>query len=198
MVRYSWCRFFSLVSSAVIICFANLAGNAYADRSAVAVGQKAFVFHAKTVGNKTINFPDDYKGKIVLLNFWATWCPSCRGEAPRVLAIYNKYHDQGFEVLSVSLDRPKASSALLKFVKDNNITWPQIYEGDEGDSAIAAQYGVSAIPCPILVDGDTGKIIATDWGALGSRLTKALETSLASKAKKVNVAEVSAKKVQGP
>jgi peroxiredoxin len=198
MVSRLRCRFFSLASFAVIICFATLAGNAFADRSNIAVGQKAIAFHAKTISNKTINFPGDYKGKIVLLNFWATWCPSCRAEMPRVLAAYNKFHDQGFEVVSVSLEKSESTSAVLKFVKDNNITWPQIYDGGYLDSVLAAQYGVNAIPCPVLVDGDTGVIIATDSGALGSHLTKAVETALAAKAQKISVAEKRTSKVQGP
>ena len=64
------------------------------------------------------------------------------------------------------------------------MTWPQIYDGQASKTPVAVQYGVHAIPCPVLVDGDTGIIIATDTGALGIRLTKALESALAAKAKK--------------
>jgi peroxiredoxin len=169
---------------AVLMGLTVMAGDPYAARSAVAAGQKAPAFHAKTVDGKTVNFPDDYKGKVVLLDFWATWCPPCRRELPRVVAAYNKYHDKGFEIVSVSLDQPRHDPALMQFVKDNNMTWPQIYDGGYWKAAIAVQYGVQAIPCPVLVDGDTGKIIATDTGALGPSLEKALETALAGKARK--------------
>ena len=145
---------------------------------------RALSFHAKTVDGKMINFPDDYKGKVVLLDFWATWCGPCRAELPKVVAAYNQYHDKGFEVLSVSLDRSKQGPALLQFVKDNSMTWPQIYDGQYWKAAVAVQYGVHAIPCPVLVDGDTGTIIAADTGALGHKLTKALQSALDAKAKK--------------
>ena len=157
---------------------------AAAPRSAVSAGQKAPSFQAKTVDGKTINFPEDYKGKVVLLDFWATWCGPCRAELPKVVAAYNQYHDKGFEVLSVSLDRPKHGPALLQFVKDNGMTWPQIYDGQYSKAAVAMQYGVHGIPCPVLVDGDTGTIIATDTGALGNKLTRALKPALDAKAKK--------------
>jgi len=167
-----------------LMCFNVVAGDPYASRSAVSAGQKAFAFHVKTVDGKMINFPDDYKGKVVLLDFWATWCPPCRAELPKVVAAYNQYHDKGFEIVSVSLDLPRQGPALLQFIRDNNMTWPQIYDGQYWKAAIAVQYGVHAIPCPVLVDGDTGVIIATDTDALGHKLTKVLDAALAAKGKK--------------
>lgn len=154
-------------------------------RSSVSPGQKAPAFRATTTDGKTINFPGDYKGKVVLLDFWATWCGPCRSEIRKVVAAYNKLHDKGFEILSVSLDRPKKGPELLQFTKDNNMAWPQIYDGQYWKAAVALQYGVRAIPCPVLVDGDTGTIIATDGGALGLRLGKAAETRLTARTKAV-------------
>jgi thiol-disulfide isomerase/thioredoxin len=169
----------------VALCFAVAApGDPYANRSAISSGQKALAFHAKTVDGKPVNFPYDYKGKVVLLDFWATWCPPCRAELPRLAAAYNQYHDKGFEVLGVSLDQPMKGPALLQFIKDNNIAWPQIYDGRYWEAAVAVQYGVHAIPCPVLVDGDTGMILATDTDALGHELARAVESALAAKAKK--------------
>ncbi len=84
----------------------------------------------------------------------------------------------------MSLDQPRKGPALLQFVKDNNMTWPQIYDGGYWKAAISVQYVVHAIPCPVLVDGDTEKIIATDTEALGRKLTMALESALATKTKK--------------
>ena len=119
------------------------------------------------------------------MDFWATWCPPCRAEIPKVVATYNKLHDKGFEVLSVSLDRPKKGPEVLQFAKDNNMAWPHIYDGQYWKAAIALQYGVRAIPCPVLVDGDTGTIIATEGSALGSRLGRAAEARLAARTKAI-------------
>src|SRR5256885_12381121 len=155
----------SVIANA-LMCVGSAASDAAAARSSVSAGQKAPVFRATTVDGKAVNFPGDYKGKVVLLDFWATWCPPCRAEVPKIVATYNKYHEKGFEVLSVSLDHPKKGPEVLQFTKDNNMAWPQIYDGQYWKAAVAAQYGVRAIPCPVLVDGDTGIIIATDTGAL--------------------------------
>src|SRR5438045_9659203 len=110
-------------TATAIIALTCAASAPHAPRSAVSAGQKAPSFQAKTVDGKTINFPDDYKGKVVLLDFWATWCGPCRAELPKVVAAYNQYHDKGFEVVSISLDRPKQGPALLQFVKVNGMTW---------------------------------------------------------------------------
>jgi len=170
------------IAATALLCIAT----ARADdiRSAVSAGQKAPAFQTQTVNGKTVNFPGDYKGKVVLLDFWATWCGPCRRELPNVVATYQQYHAKGFEILSVSLDRRQQGPALLKFVHDHNMTWPQIYDGQYWKAAVAVQYGVQAIPCPVLVDGDTGVIIAQGVGAIGQRLPQLVSTSLAAKARK--------------
>jgi len=167
----------------VFTAFVSFAGDGSAPRSAISAGQQAPNFHATTVDGKAVNFPNDYKGKVVLLDFWATWCPPCRTELPNVVATYNKYHDKGFEILSVSMDKPQQGPALVQFFQANNMTWPQIYDGRHGKTPIALQYGIHAIPCPVLVDGDTGMIIATDRDALGHRLEKAIYDALKAKKK---------------
>jgi thiol-disulfide isomerase/thioredoxin len=113
------------------------------------------------------------KGKIVLVDFWATWCPPCRDEIPRVLAAYEKYHAKGFEVLAVSLDQNEAD--LRKFVEEKKLPWPQIYEGAD---AIAEKFGIESIPSTYLLGAD-GKIIAV--GLRGEALAKKLEELFAGK-----------------
>ena len=153
-------------------------------RSAVSAGQKAPAFQARTLDGKTVSFPADYQGKVVLLDFWATWCGPCKREIPNVVATYQKYHAKGFEILSVSLDQQRQGPALLQFVQDHKMTWPQIYDGGYWKAAVAVQYGVKGIPCPILVDGDTGVIIAQGDDVVGPKLSEQVKTSLAAKAKK--------------
>jgi thiol-disulfide isomerase/thioredoxin len=153
-------------------------------RCAVTAGEKAPAFQARTVDGKTINFPDDYKGKVVLLDFWATWCGPCRRELPNVTAAYQKYHTNGFEIVSVSMDAPRQGPALLQFFKEHGMTWPQIYDGTSGKTLAAVKYGVQGIPCPVLVDGDTGIVLAVGADAIGHRLTRVLEPALAAKNKK--------------
>jgi peroxiredoxin len=172
-----------IFTASILSCPAATSSNAYAPRSAVSAGQRAPMFRATTVEGKSINFPADYRGKVVLLDFWATWCPPCRDSIPRVVAAYNQLHEQGFEILGVSLDHPKKGPELLQFTKDNNMPWAEIYDGQSWKGPIVSQYGVHAIPCPVLVDGDTGIIIATDVGAFGTRLTRAVQTRLAARAK---------------
>src|ERR1039457_6150567 len=175
--------FFLLAVAIVALLFVDFA-NADGGRSIYAAGQKAPAFQAKTVEGKPVNFPDDYKGKVVLLDFWATWCGPCRAELPKVVSAYDQYHSKGFEVLGISLDQPRQGPSLIKFTKDNNMPWPQVYDGRYWKAAIAVQYGVHSIPCPILVDGDTGMILADGTNALGHKLTRALDKALATKARK--------------
>jgi len=102
----------------------------------------------------------DYRGKVVLIDFWASWCGPCRRENPNVVNVYNKYKDKGFEVFSVSLDR--TMDAWVKAIEQDNLTW----EGHVSDlkfwqSEAAKAYGVSSIPFTVLID-EEGKIIGTN------------------------------------
>jgi peroxiredoxin len=99
------------------------------------------------------------KGKVVLIDFWATWCPPCVREIPNVIAAYKKYHSKGFDILGVSLDQDKA--ALAGFIKKNDMTWPQYFDGQGFDNALAAKYGIQSIPSTYLID-QKGNIIATN------------------------------------
>ena len=113
----------------------------------------------------------DLRGKVVLIDFWASWCGPCRRENPHVRAMYEKYHDKGFEVFSVSLD--KDANAWKGAIAKDNLTWPNHVSDLKGwGSAAAKLYGVSSIPSTFLVDKD-GRIIAK--GLRGEQLTAVLE-----------------------
>jgi peroxiredoxin len=154
-----------------------------ADAPSLAIGQKAPSFEAKSTDGKPINFPESYKGKVVLLDFWATWCGPCRAEMPNVVAAYEKYHDKGLEVLGISLDRANDREKLAKFTRDNKMPWPQICDGKFWKAELAEKYGIESIPRPILVDGDTGNIIAEGEKARGANLERAIEKALEGKKK---------------
>ena len=113
----------------------------------------------------------DLRGKVVLIDFWASWCGPCRRENPHVVSMYAKYHDRGFEVFSVSLDNNKDrwKDAIAK----DGLVWPNHVSDLRGWSSAAAKlYGVSSIPSTFLVDKD-GRIIAK--GLRGEQLTAVLE-----------------------
>ncbi|MEM7375470.1 MAG: redoxin domain-containing protein [Bacteroidota bacterium] len=99
----------------------------------------------------------DLRGKVVLVDFWASWCGPCRRENPNVVALYNKYKDRGFEILGVSLDKNKAS--WLKAIDKDGLTWPHISDLKHWKSAAAQTYGVSSIPFTLLLDKE-GRIVA--------------------------------------
>jgi len=99
------------------------------------------------------------RGKVVLVDFWATWCPPCREEVPNVVAAYKKYHDQGFEVVGISLDQDK--DALQSFVKDKGMAWPQYFDGKEWENEISSRFGIDAIPAMWLLD-KKGMLVTTD------------------------------------
>ena len=90
------------------------------------------------------------RGKVVLIDFWAAWCPDCIAEASRVVEIYKKRHNEGFEVVGVSLDENK--EAMLEFAKRHGMTWPQFYDGKKWNNEIAKSFGISSIPAMWLVN----------------------------------------------
>lgn len=92
----------------------------------------------------------DLKGKVVLIDFWATWCGPCVGEVPTVKATYDKYHAAGFEIVGISLDESK--EALLRFIKEHQMPWPQYFDGKQWNNDISFRFGIDGVPTEWLVD----------------------------------------------
>jgi thiol-disulfide isomerase/thioredoxin len=92
----------------------------------------------------------DYKGKVVLVDFWATWCGPCVAELPNVLKTYEELHPKGFEIVGISFDNSK--EALQKFVKEKNMPWPQYFDGKAWGNKFGQEFGITAIPTMWLVD----------------------------------------------
>ena len=100
-----------------------------------------------------------FKGKVVLLDFWASWCGPCRASNPGVVKLYKKYKNQGFEVYGVSIDSKK--TAWLKAVKTDKITYTQVCDKAGWYSPVAGSYGVNEIPTTFLID-KSGIVAAID------------------------------------
>lgn len=127
------------------------------------IGSAFTNINALTPDGKAIALSDYVgKGKYVLVDFWASWCAPCRKEMPKIVAIYNKYKDKGFEIVGVSLDED--GDSWQKSIKSLQMTWPQMSDLKGWDSALGKPYGVRSIPFTLLLDKD-GNIIAKNLRA---------------------------------
>lgn len=143
--------------------------------TALVPGANPIPFQAKDLLGQTINL-ERYRGRVLLLDFWATWCMPCQAEIPSVRAAYRNFHSRGFDIVGISLDQPGERPALVSFLREHGMTWPQIYDGRYWNSRIAALYKVQAIPFTVLIGRD-GKIAAV--GARGLELQTAIRAALA-------------------
>ena len=116
------------------------------------VGDRAADIHGRDVTGDGVTHLEDFAGQWVFIDFWASWCGPCRRANPEVVEIYNTYHDQGFEILGVSLDRD--SARWVEAIADDQLTWHHISDLKFWESAGAELYGVSAIPHTVLIDRD--------------------------------------------
>ena len=155
---------------------AAAAAEAKSKQSELAAGKPFPDFSEKDLNGQPLSV-GGLKGKVVLVDFWATWCGPCRGELPNVIAAYKKFHGQGFEIIGVSLDSDRAKlDDFLK--KQDGMTWAQYFDGLGWQNKLAGKYGVQSIPFTVLV-GPDGNIIGTDLR--GEALEPAIVGALAKK-----------------
>lgn len=136
----------------------EIIGSRVASEKKTAVGQMAPEFTMNDTGGKPVSL-SSFKGKYVLIDFWASWCGPCRAENPNVVKVYNQYKDKNFTILGVSLDKTKED--WEKAIKDDHLNWNQVSDLQYWDNAAAKLYGVQAIPANFLID-PSGKIVAKD------------------------------------
>jgi peroxiredoxin len=140
---------------------ATEAGKKFADRlpklKAVALGSTAPGFAEADTSGNIVNL-SSFRGKYVLIDFWASWCGPCRHENPNVVKAFNRYKGQKFTIIGVSLDRPGAKDNWLKAIHTDGLNWTQLSDLKFWDSKTAGLYAVRAIPQNFLLDPE-GKII---------------------------------------
>jgi peroxiredoxin len=146
--------------------------NHMAELKPLSIGQKAPDFESLSPTGQTVKL-SDFRGKYVLLDFWASWCAPCREENPNIVAQYHAFKDKGFTVLGVSLD--DNPTAWMKAVKDDKLEWTQVSELKRWDSEAGLLYKITAIPASFLIDPD-GIIVGKNLrgAALEESLTKLL------------------------
>lgn len=151
---------FSLIMLLIIFSAANLfsesADNSPKEKKKGEVNLRLYDLDGKKAGNV-----NEYAGKLVILNFWATWCPPCKAEMPSMEKLYKKYKDEGLEILAVSVD--KAGSSIVKqFQKDNDYTFPMFHDSRKEASK---KFRISSIPTTYIID-KKGKIVDTIRGSI--------------------------------
>jgi len=148
-------------------------GKEVADRiallSKIETGRQALPFTQSTVDGKTVTLAD-FRGKYVLLEFWASWCGPCRGENPNLRKQYQLYKDKGLEIVGVSLDHDK--DAWVKAIEHDQLPWVHVSDLQGWKNAVSTSYGIMGVPANFLIDPQ-GKIVAQNLR--GEELNKKLQ-----------------------
>ena len=151
-------------------------GKAFRERLDIAVktavGRPAPDFTQNDTADKPVTL-SAFRGKYVLLDFWASWCGPCRAENPNVVSAYAKYHAKGFTILSVSLDRSGDRDKWLTAIHTDHLAWTQVSDLEFWNNAVAREYGISSIPQNFLID-PRGNIIGKNirGDELGKKLAE--------------------------
>ncbi|ANI88657.1 hypothetical protein A9P82_04765 [Arachidicoccus ginsenosidimutans] len=122
------------------------------------IGDSAPVFTLPDTNGHNVSLAD-FKGKYVLVDFWATWCGPCMAEMPNVKSAYNEYKNKGFEIIGVSLDRPDSKAKWKEVIQRDHLDWKQVSDLNWWNSKAALSYNVNSVPANFLIDPN-GKIIA--------------------------------------
>ena len=136
------------------------------------IGKQLETMNVTEIGSEAPDFsgptPDgeelalaDAMGKVTIIDFWAAWCKPCRQENPNVVKVYNKYHDKGLNIISVSLDKPNEKDKWLKAIEDDGLVWNHVSNLKFWDEPIAKKYGIRAIPATFILD-ENGVIVDRD------------------------------------
>jgi len=128
--------------------------------------------------NKAVSL-DGYKGKALLIDFWATWCPPCRAELPNIVEVYKEYNPKGLEIVSISLDYADdtPTEAYQTWIDSAGMTWRHIYDGEGWNTPLVKRFFVGSIPAPFLV-GKDGSLVAWGEDLRGENLTASVKTAL--------------------
>lgn len=139
------------------------------------VGGKAPAFSAKTPEGKDLSLADAM-GEYTIIDFWASWCRPCRMENPNVVKVYEKYHDKGLNIISVSLDKAGSEARWKKAIADDNMDWYHVSNLQFWQDPIVQAYSVRSIPATFLLDKD-GVIVAKNLRgpALGAKIAELLD-----------------------